>query len=354
MLRTNRLPSRLEIIILALTALLVACASIADGQEARSPKIISIGDLHGDYEGYLSILREAGLIDDRDRWAGGDTIFVQTGDVPDRGPDSLKIIEHLQKLQNRARRKGGDVITLVGNHEALNIVGDLRYVHPGEYEAFQTRRSEALRDRVFEANKDNIIAVYRERDPDLSDDDIEAAWKERTPLGRIEHQMEWAPEGEIGSWVVDNPAVVIVNGTLFAHGGLSAKYAEYSIDEINQLTREALLARDVSLESIINDEFGPLWYRGLVPDFSAPADDPDALSPEEELELVLATFGAERLVVGHTPSIAGISSSYDDRFIQIDTGISSYYGGPRSFLRIEDGKVYAHDDGEVTELGTSD
>ena len=53
------------------------------------------------------------------------------------------------------------MIVLVGNHEAMNMTGDLRYVHPGEYRAFTDRQSEARRDRIYEANRAAIEAAYR-------------------------------------------------------------------------------------------------------------------------------------------------------------------------------------------------
>ena len=73
------------------------------------------------------------LVDDNGRWIGGDTVLVQTGDVVDRGPDSLKIIQDLMRLQREAPRAHGQVIALVGNHEAMNLTGDLRYVSAGDY-----------------------------------------------------------------------------------------------------------------------------------------------------------------------------------------------------------------------------
>ena len=106
-----------------------------------------MGDLHGDYDNYLATLRAAGLVNKRGKWVGGATHFVQTGDVPDRGPDTEKNIDHLSKLAKQAERKGGQVHTLIGNHEAMNVYGDLRYVHVGEYRAFATSNSETLRDR---------------------------------------------------------------------------------------------------------------------------------------------------------------------------------------------------------------
>ncbi len=332
---------------------LFACAS-AQPPGDETPTIIAIGDLHGDYDAYESLMTEAGLIDRRGRWAGGDRIFVQTGDVPDRGPDSLKIIHHLQRLQRQALRKGGNVITLVGNHEAMNVTGDLRYVHPGEYEAFKDRNSRRLRDAVYEANRETIEAASLEQNSALASNEIKMQWEAQTPLGMIEHQQAWRVGGDVGDWIAANPAVAIVGGSLFVHGGISEKYAELSAADINQMVTEALIAHDVDPTSIINDEAGPLWYRGLVRREEAATGEEEVtptLSVEEEIALVLSAYDVDHIIVGHTPSLTGIIASHDGKLVQIDTGIARYYGGARSFLRIENGVLYAHDNGVVTLIG---
>lgn len=342
---------------------LFACAAARAPLAETAPAVIAIGDLHGDYGAYESLMHEAGLMDKRGRWTGGETIFVQTGDVPDRGPDSLKIIRSLQKLQKQASRKGGEVITLIGNHEAMNMTGDLRYVHAGEYDAFTDRNSQRLRDRVYNANRDAIETAYLEQDPALSSEDIRARWGAQTPLGMIEHQQAWRPEGDIGKWVAGNPAIAIVGETLFVHGGISEHYARFSVDELNAMTAGALSARAIDPASIINDENGPLWYRGLIIRNGAPALEtsaaaetalaPARLSIEDEINLVLNTYNVTRIVVGHTPSLTGIAAAHDGKLIQIDTGIAAYYGGTQSFLRIAGGVAYAHDNGIVSVIGTA-
>ena len=315
------------------------------------PTIIAVGDIHGDYEAFRSILSEASLIDSDGDWTGGDKIFVQTGDIPDRGPDTRRILEHLQKLQKQAKKSKGEVVTLLGNHEALNITRDLRYVHKGEYDAFTNKRSDRVRNQTYEANRQNIELSYQEKDPTLTPEDIKRQWEAEYPLGALEHQVAWSPRGEVGKWVIKNKAVAIVNGNLFAHGGLSEKYTAYDISDINKAAKQALKNQDLSLESIINDPLGPLWYRGLVQrDAAKPIEGESTLSREEELNLILDRYDAKRVIVGHTPSVSGIKAHFGSKLIQIDTGASAYYSGTRSYLRIEGDKVYAHDNGVVRAL----
>ncbi|MEM8772090.1 MAG: metallophosphoesterase [Pseudomonadota bacterium] len=335
--------------------IIVTCAMLAIGfasannqsKDGVPDRIIAVGDLHGDYDAYLSILSRAGLADKRGRWTGGETAFVQTGDIVDRGPDSLKIITHIRKLQKDAKKKGGKVVTLVGNHEAMNVIGDLRYVHPGEYEAFANRRSERLRASLFNANKTAIEAFYLEQDPTLSSQAIREKWEAATPLGKIEHQRAWAPDGEVGEWIVANPVVARIGANLFAHGGLSAEYSTFTIDEINRQAAADLLARAQELTASINDPLGPLWYRGLVQREEQTGETETATSAvrptiEQEIEIVLNAFAAERMIIGHTPALKGVRTSQNGRIIQIDTGIANYYDGVGEYLEITGGKIMAH------------
>ena len=99
-------------------------------------RIIAVGDVHGDYEQFTAVLASAGLIDGNGNWTGGKTHLVQTGDVVDRGPDSRAVMDLLMKLEKQAAAAGGAVHALIGNHEAMNVYGDLRYVSPGEFASY--------------------------------------------------------------------------------------------------------------------------------------------------------------------------------------------------------------------------
>ena len=328
-----------QMLIAMMAALLLAAAP------AAADRIVAVGDLHGDYDAFLDIARAAGLSDGKGRWTGGEAVLVQLGDITDRGPDSLKIIRHLQAFEQAAPKKGGKVVVLVGNHEAMNVTGDLRYVHRGEYAAFATRRSEALRDRVYEVNRESIFAYYQQRDAQITPEAARQRWMDDTPPGKLEQRQAWLPPGKLGQWIGAKPAIVKLGDTLFVHGGISVETAARPIREINAEVSARLTLGETSADSILTDELGPLWYRGNIQrDPVKPKMDGEALAPprpsiEEELAQVLAAYGARRLVVAHTPNLAGIVADHGGRLVRIDTGISAAYGGVHSYLELKDGQM---------------
>jgi hypothetical protein len=339
-----------RIVRIAAMAIAALLAIVTTPAAARDPqRIVAIGDLHGDYQAWLDIARGAGLIDAHGRWAGGKTTLVQMGDVVDRGDNSLRIIHSLQQLQKEAQRAGGKVVVLLGNHEAMNLLGDYRYTTAGEYAALADAGSSARRDEVYALNRASIEASYRAKDPALTAEQVRAAWIKDTPLGWVEHKIAWSPPGQLGKWAERNPAVVRIDGTLFVHGGLSAEYARLPIAEINRRVGAAMAAADDSRGSILDDPLGPLWYRGLTgPDKDAEAvraavsPPTPSLTPEQELGMVLAAYDAKRLVIAHTPDLSGIQILYGGRLARIDTGNSRYYGGPPSWLEIVGGTMIPH------------
>ncbi|MEO8618728.1 MAG: metallophosphoesterase [Sphingomicrobium sp.] len=305
--------------------------------QTANERIVAVGDLHGDYSAWLTIARASRLVGTDNKWAAGKTIFVQTGDVTDRGPDSLKIIRHLQELEREARAAGGKVIVLLGNHEAMQVTGDLRYVHPGEYAAFANRQSGRRRAAAFEANKERISEYFLARDPSLSPEAIEAEWLKETPLGKVEHDTAWSPKGDLGQWAARLPAVVKVGDTLFAHGGINGQYALVPMVEINRRAKAAIEAGDASPEAIINDENGPLWYRGLANETGS-----GGRTAENELDAALKVTGTKRLVVGHTPKKGAPRFALNGKLVLIDTAISSYYGGSLGWIEIVGDRVTPH------------
>ena len=290
-------------------------------------RIIAIGDIHGDYDNYIQLLQEAGVVNRRGNWIAGNTHLVQLGDVPDRGPDTDRIIAHLQKLQTQARRRDGMVHVLIGNHEAMNMLGDLRYVDAGEFEALRTRNSRRLRDAYYEQY---LAFLQSQEEPPEIDENFRDQWNQQFPLGYVEHRQHWAPAGEFGSWVLEHNAVIRINNILFMHAGLGPGFVNRPLQEINaQILVELMGNNPVAEDMLVDDEEGPLWYRGFA--FNTEAAESD------HLKQLLDYYQADYIVVGHTPGYGTVVPRFEGRVMLIDSGISSYYGGHRAALLYEGG-----------------
>lgn len=317
----------------------VLCVFLASSISSASPRkiddyhwdnvdrVVAIGDLHGDYDNYLLVLGIAGIINARGQWVAGETHLVQLGDIPDRGADTLKIIAHLKKLAAQARRKGGMVHTLLGNHEAMNTYGDLRYVSAGEFAAFAGRDSKQWRDRYYE----NVLADIKAREPErfaTLPDDFRQAWDASHPLGWVEHQRgwnpRWNPKAEYFQWALQDEVAIQINDMVFVHGGISGAYCRNELSSLTDQAREALRKGDPTTPSILTDENGPLWYRGLA------GVEPRASA--ETVSAILEQRGARHIVVGHTPTRGAIWPRYNGQVIQVDTGMSKAYGGHVAYL----------------------
>jgi hypothetical protein len=288
-------------------------------QVETAERIVAIGDVHGAYDRLVEILRTTGLLDERLRWAGGRAHLVQLGDVVDRGPDSRKALDLLDRLQDEARRAGGAAHLLLGNHEVMRMLGDLRYVVPGEYEAFATARSTQLRERYVES----AGPAFREK------------LLKETPLGLLEMRVAFGRSGQYGDSLRKHDVVVRINGIVFLHGGISPAVAGMSCDAINTTVRQELTdidkTRTAPLKSLAAREDGPLWYRGL-------ALEPDSFAPS--VDDILMKQHAHAIVVGHTVVPDGrILPRFGGKVIQIDTGMQPAYvaTGRASALEIERG-----------------
>jgi calcineurin-like phosphoesterase family protein len=284
----------------------IAAAAAAPCEIDRVERIVAVGDVHGAYDRFVEILQTAGLLDGRLRWSGGTAHLVQVGDVVDRGPDSLKTFDLLQKLEEEAPRAGGAVHALLGNHEVMRMLGDLRYTVPGEYQAFVNARSGQVRDdfikRVSPQDRDDVLKA--------------------TPLGLVEMRVAFGRQGNYGKWLRKLNVVVKINGILFAHGGVSPTTASLSCSDINrtaqrELTEDETKTRADPLHTLIASEGGPLWYRGL-------AQESDAF--EGQVDEILAKQHLRAIVIGHTIVPEGrIRVRFGGKVVQIDTGMQPEY-----------------------------
>jgi hypothetical protein len=291
-------------------------------------RVVAVGDVHGDYDQLVAVLKHAGVVDAKLRWSGGRSHLVQTGDRVDRGPESRKVMDLLMRLSKEARKAGGMVHPLTGNHEAMNMLGDLRYVTPEEFAAFKGPDSVRYRDALWERLRQEREA---KGEPAPTEEERRRFDAEH-PLGWVEHRLAFSPKGEYGRWIAQANAVIRIGDALFLHGGIAPKYADFSLKDLDQFVRAELKEADPATALVSQDPEGPLWYRGLA------QDDP-ALEPH--LEAVLKRHGARRIVIGHTPTEGLVMPRFGARVIQIDVGLSKAYGGPPACLLLEDGRAFA-------------
>jgi tetratricopeptide (TPR) repeat protein len=310
-------------------------------------RVVAIGDVHGAFENMVAVLKTAGILDEKAKWKGGKAHLVQTGDVLDRGPHSRKAMDLLMELEEQAEKAGGRVHVLIGNHEAMNVVGILDLVSKQEYESYTDRDSRRLRDSTFERYYDQMRREAKERDEEAPDrNQLRTEFEAKYPLGYVEHRQAFSASGRYGKWIRSRNAAIKIDGVVYSHGDWSEKMAQIGIAEVNRRVR-AELSDEVPLEAgIAFDSESPLQYRGLA-NIALTAASQQA--EEARVFGILASLGATRMVVGHTLTSGVIESRFGGKHISIDTGMLELYrGGHRIALEVAADTLLAiHDQGSV-------
>jgi len=230
----------------------------------------------------------------------------------------------VMQLETQARSAEGRVHALLGNHEVMNLTGDLRYTSAAEYAAFATQRSAELRDDAYATLADPV----RKDDPAYREQ-----WLKEHPLGWVEHRQAYGPDGRYGAWIRQHHTVVKINDYLFLHGGIGPSLAGRTVHDINESARAEIQRDDVPKDGLAVGRSGPLWYRGL------------AQGLEDELrshvDRVLADHGVAHIVVGHTTTPGGVVPRFGGKVLLIDVGLSQYYGARPACLVVQRGKAFA-------------
>jgi hypothetical protein len=368
-----KIASRSKQLLLGAAALLIglsaACAQPAWRWTGAS-KVVVVPDVHGAYTELVALLKATNLLDADLKWSGGDATLVSLGDLLDRGPRSRDVLELMMRLQTEAAAHGGAVHVLLGNHELMNLIGDLRYVTPADYQAFAADAQPAERD-----------AAYREflrgpRAPAASAD-ARAAFDRLYPPGYFAREEAFRADGRYGHWLVSLPALIVIDDTAFVHGGLPKLVATAGGEALDRNVHDELVRylalRDRLADSgllprfdrthdieraraarqalgerppadkrdaaALLDEFltlgdapalgadGPLWYRGSV--YCNP------FLEEPVLRSALERLDAKRVIVGHTPTEDRRPRElYDGRLVMLDTGMLAQYfdGRPAALI----------------------
>ncbi|MCE1230064.1 MAG: metallophosphoesterase [Firmicutes bacterium] len=239
---------------------------------ASADRILAVSDVHGNFQGLVTLLKAQGVIDEKQRWRYGRGHLVVVGDVADRGAQVTEIYWLLRSLEAQAQQAGGATHLLLGNHEAMVLAGDLRYVNP---------------------------KYLRSVEPPPS--------------------AQFDAASELGRWLRSRPVMLRLGEFLFVHGGVSPEVleAKLEVSRINATVRGALGTRpkDASGEAaLLLGNRGPLWYRGLLPEGGPPQAD------DAHLQAVLAHFRVKALVVGHT-TLPALAARHERRVYGIDAGL---------------------------------
>ena len=343
--------------LLLLTSLFLGAQPVAakDWTFNNVERVVAIADIHGAYDAMVSTLQSADILGDELQWSGGQSHLVIVGDILDRGPKSRAAMDLLMRLEGEAEAAGGRVHVLIGNHESMLLTGDMRYVSAEEYAAFASEEDLDERAQWFEH-----FVVREGGDPV----ELRQRFDENFPVGYFAMRRSFRADGQYGRWLLTKSIIAVINGTAFVHGGLPPMVAEIGLDGINGDLQKGLvqyvetlnalmdarillptdshynyeqllngyrppLSADVATLNAVADGVrlsnlslistsGPLWYRNntMCP----------AIVEEHRIDAALAAIGANRVVIGHSPTPnRKVMQRFDGRVIEIDTGMLNFY-----------------------------
>lgn len=254
-----------------------------------------VGDVHGCFEETRSLLRSKGLIDDSDLWSGGQSRLWFIGDLTDRGPHGIEAIDLVMRLSLEARQVGGEVGCLIGNHEIF-LLGARR---------------------------------FGETPLDFGDGTFHDLWAMN---GGRRRDLEGLTPDHL-AWMTALPSLHSVGPYLLMHADTDA-YVRYgsTIEAVNSHVQGVFAGDDIAAWGDLIHTFirrNELWD--------------DTLPGEAALAEVLNTFGAEKVVHGHTPiplivgqDASGVTEPLvysGGRCTNVDGGM--FLGGPGVAVRLD-------------------
>jgi Calcineurin-like phosphoesterase len=254
-------------------------------------KQIAISDIEGNFGPFRKLLQSSGVIDSAFNWTFGEGHLVLIGDFFDRGIQVTEVLWLIYSLEEKAKEAGGYVHFILGNHEIMNMSGDLRYV--------QSKYMENA-------------TLLGERYVDL-----------------------YGENSELGRWLRTKNIVEKIGNILYAHGGISGEInrMDISISGINELSRpfyadSTNTFADKKLDTIFGD-FGPFWYRGYYQG--------RIKATPEQIDSTISKFNIRNIATGHTIVADTISTWYNGKVFNTDV---HHAAGKSEALLIEGGKFY--------------
>ena len=250
-------------------------------------RIAAVSDIHGNLTGLVDLLEKHGIMDAKQRWSFGSGHLVVVGDIFDRGPGVTGCLWLLRSLQAQAPKAGGCVHVLLGNHEAMVLNGDLRYLN-AQYQAL----------------------------PRL--------------LG-LDFTALYGPASDQGRWLRSQNILLRLGDLLFVHGGPSPDLAATAM-ELPALNAQFRRTFSQGKQAPLLGRTGPLWYRGLIPGASSDGD-----ASEQQVTDILKAFHVKYLVIGHSTQ-ERVTAFHQGRVFGIDANLQT--AGRGELWLWEQGKAF--------------
>ncbi|OAY71735.1 Uncharacterized protein ACMD2_00737 [Ananas comosus] len=300
-------------------------------------RLVAIGDLHGDLHKAREALSLAGLSEPSSsaagasRWCGGATVAVQVGDVLDRGGDEIRLLYLLHRLKLDAARHGGALLTVLGNHEVMNVAGDFRYATPAGLDEFA---SWARWFRAGLAMKRLVPDLPPPRDPFRGVPTSFPGIKPEFWEGLTARIAALRPEGPISArFLAENHTVLVVGDSVFVHGGLLESHVEHGLETINEEVREWIRGARPRAPAHVRGRDAVVWLRKFSEDGEGKECDCTHLK-----DVLGRIPGTRRMVMGHTIQKQGITAACGEQAVRIDVGLSRGCGdGAPQVLEIGSG-----------------
>lgn len=257
----------------------------------KAGRQLAISDIEGSFSAFRKLLQGNRVIDENFNWIFGDGHLVLTGDFFDRGDRVTEVLWLIYSLEDKAKAAGGYVHFVLGNHEIMNLNGDLRYVHP-KY--------------ILNASllNENYMTLYSE-------------------------------QSELGRWLRTKNVIQKVGDVLYVHGGVSAimNTMELPVAKVNELVRPfyadtSYIYPDAVVDLLYSD-LGPFWYRGYYTG--------SIKATQQTIDSTLHQYRARYIATGHTIIADTISTLFDKKVFNTDV---QHYKGHSEALYIEKGKFY--------------
>lgn len=238
--------------------------SIYDDNEA----IFALSDIEGNLPALINLLKAGKVMNSNFGWTFGKGHLVLVGDFFDRGDQVTECLWLIYKLEQEARKQGGMVHFIIGNHELMNLRGDIRFART-----------------KYKTNAKMI--------------------------GKSCHDL-YAENSILGRWLRTKPSMLKIRDVLFLHAGLSPTFLSYQLD-IETVNQTTMVSIDVPKDRYDNmaakvlGKEGPLWYRGIARNDISSSD----------LDGILGFYQVNTIIFGHT-KVKRIETTHGGKIINLD------------------------------------